>query len=486
MVLGLLIVPIFIGKLGPELYGVWILNFAIFGYFYAVDTSISSGVIKYISEARALEDRTMLLESIYNALLAYLFFGIIIFLFSQLFINTEILKWIVHDKEYLATIKRMIFISGIFSVVLWPQLVFPAVLQGLLKHSTLNLVKGVTALAQQIVLIAAISFTTKMENLLALFYLTSFVSGVFLYYIVKKQTKNKFISKSLYNFGLIKNISKFSRGIFILEILSMLAYQTDKIILTIFLPIDSLTKYDIVTKLFYQLRGFYGMFLGVIQPMIFHAKKANDKVFIYKMIIKGTKYLNITYIPLIILGIVISKPFITLWMGETYGQYGYWSSFYIAQYLITPMIGLIGTVVIGLSKTKMLQIFSLISVSLNLIISIIAVQVFSFPGVLIGTVLSSSLIVPILYKFYCDAADIDWRSPIKANWKITISLIIFFGLPGFIIADLFINTWLGLVIFASTFMIVIYSFNFTFFIDKEDKLIFIPMLTNIFLGLNAK
>ncbi|MCH7826836.1 MAG: polysaccharide biosynthesis C-terminal domain-containing protein [Bacteroidetes bacterium] len=475
-----MLVPIFIGKLGPELYGVWVLNFAIFGYFYAVDASISSGVIKYISEAKAINDQTLLLESIYNSLITYLFFGILIFIFSQLLINTQMLTWIIHDKEYLNIIKKMIFVSGIFAVVLWPLLVFPAVLQGLLKHTVLNLLKGITALLQQIVLITAIFFTTKMENLLTLFFLVSFISGMVLYYLVKRQIKREFISIKLFNYNLLKKISKFSGNIFVLEIFSMLAYQTDKIILALLLPIESLTIYDIISKLFYSLRSFYGMFLKVIQPMIFRAKKANDKAFIEKMIIKGTKYLNIIYIPLIILGIVISKPFITIWMGDTYGQYGYWSSFYIAQYLFTPMIGLIGTVVIGLSKTKMLQIFSLISVSLNLIISIIAVQLYGFPGVLIGTVFSSFLIVPILYKFYCDAADIDWRVPIKANWKISLSQIIIFLLPGMIISNLFIKTWFELIFFILIFIIAVYVFHFIFFVDKEDKLIIFPLLTKIF------
>lgn len=486
IVLGLFIVPIFVRKLGPELYGVWILNFAIFSYFYAVDTSISSGVIKYISEARAEDDRTMLLESIFNALLAYFLFGILIFMISQLLISTQLLGWIVHDVKYLDTIKRMIFISGVFAIVLWPQLVFPAVLQGLLKHSVLNLVKGLTTLVQQVVLITAIFYTTKMENLLTIFYIVSFCSGLVLFLLVRKQAKEKFISKRLLNFALIKNISKFSGNIFILEILSMLAYQTDKIILAIMLPIESLTKYDIISKLFYQLRGLYGMFLIVIQPMIFHAKKANDKPFIDKMIIKGTRYLNITYVPLIIMGIVISKPFITLWMGNTYGQYGYWSSFYIAQYLITPVIGLIGTVVIGLSITRVLQVLSAAGIVLNLTISIIAVKIIGFPGVLVGTVVSSFIISFFAYKYYCEAAEISWLEIFKANWKISLSLIVVFLIPGIIIANTVVYTWSGLILFSALFASAIYLYMFLFFIDKEDKAIIIPLITKLLRRQNAK
>ena len=47
--LGLVLTPIFVQRMGPELYGIWVLNFTILSYFYVVDTGFGSAVVRHIS-----------------------------------------------------------------------------------------------------------------------------------------------------------------------------------------------------------------------------------------------------------------------------------------------------------------------------------------------------------------------------------------------------------------------------------------------------
>jgi O-antigen/teichoic acid export membrane protein len=211
------------------------------------------------------------------------------------------------------------------------------------------------------------------------------------------------------------------------------------------------------------------MFLEVVQPMIFEANYNNDQAFIEKMVLKGTKYINMGYVPLIICGVVVSKPFITVWMGEEYGQYGYWSAFFMSQYLFSPIVGVIGSVVVGMSKIRPLQIFSACSVSLNLVISIIALKIIGLPGVLVGTVTSTYIVLIFAYPIYCRLVGISWRKPLVHNWKISFVLIFVFMFPGIWLGNLLIHSWLTFVVFSSVFMILIYAAMFLLFVEDEER-----------------
>ena len=257
------------------------------------------------------------------------------------------------------------------------------------------------------------------------------------------------------------------------------ATQADTFIIAYYLPVSMVAVYAIVTKLFYILRGVYGTLLAVVQPMVFSATHQNDLVFIKKLALKGFKYILVLYVPLIILASIISTPFITLWMGEEYGKYGLWSSVFLLQYLYAPSVGVFGTISVGMSKLKYIQIYGIFSALSNVILSILLVQHYGFYGVILGTVITTFFGIFIIYPYYCKALTLNWKQPLKQNYQ-EFLLILFFLINGFlIINNLEISTWIDLIIFCFVFVILIYFVMFLLFIEKEDKVKFYLFLKSI-------
>ena len=79
------VTPLFISKMGDELYGIWLLNFTIIGFFALVINGLPGGVIKFVSENN--NDPNYLSKIISISLFTYLVIGLllgsVIFIFSE-------------------------------------------------------------------------------------------------------------------------------------------------------------------------------------------------------------------------------------------------------------------------------------------------------------------------------------------------------------------------------------------------------------------
>ena len=467
-VLGLIIVPLFIKNMGSDLYGVWILNFAIMNYFLFLNSSISGGVIKNISESLNDNNISKQIRTINVSLVIYLFIGFLIWIFF-IFSADFIISFFKINAIHHDLLKQMLLISASFAVVIWPLKVFEAVFLGLLQHTTINIIKGVVSIITTTLIIVLLNNNVGLKNLLIVFYSLSMLVGIILFIKYYKRYPEYRFRFTDFEKNTVAPILGFSVNLMILEIISTLSFQVDTFVIAYFLPISFVATYAIITKLFYLLQGVYGVMLSVIQPMIFNAAHKDDKIFINKMALKGFKYILIFYIPLIIITSILAKPFITLWVGEEFGQHAIWASIFLLQYIISPAVGIIGVISIGMSRLKYIQIYGVMAAFSNLGLSIFFVQIYGFQGVILGTVITTFFGVMIIYPYYCRAIELDWKTPIKENYKEFISLLLFLVL-GFIgTQNLLIDSWPMLILVASLLVFFILLWMFFMFAYREEK-----------------
>jgi membrane protein EpsK len=466
--LGLFVVPLFIENMGADLYGIWILNFAIMNYFLFLNSSMSGGIIRSISESTNLNDFKKQTDTINVSLVLYFFIGFVIFLVFRFGVDFIIPFFNVEAEQYYL-LKQLLLLSASFALIIWPLKVFEAVFWGLLKHTILNIVKGTVSVFSSVSIIILLNNKIGLEFLIIAYYFISLFVGIILFLIYLKINPQYRFSFKSFNKKTIKPILGFSFNLMILEIISMFSFQVDTLVIAYFLPVSFVGVYAIVTKFFYLLQGIYGTLLGAIQPMIFAAVEKGDTEFIRKTALKGFKYILIFYVPLIIVASVLSETFITLWVGDDYGQYGKWSSVFLLQYLVSPAVGVLGTISIGMSLLKYIQTYGVLAAFTNLGLSIFFVKLYGFQGVILGTVITTFFGVMIIYPYYCKAIKLDWKIPIKENYREFISLL-FFLLIGFVgIRFIEISNWVSLLGSGFVFSGAIYIWMFVMFTYKEDK-----------------
>ena len=475
--LGLIVVPLFIKNMGADLYGMWILNFAIMNYFLFLGTSLSGGIIRNISESLNDNNISKQIRTINVSLVLYLFIGFLIWIFFIFSVDFIISYFKINMEQY-DLFRQMLLISASFAIVIWPLKVFEAVFLGLLQHTTINIIKGIVSIITTITIIVLLNNNVDLKILLIVFYSLNMLVGVILFIIYYKRYPKYRFRFTDFKRDTVAPILGFSLNLMVLEVISMFSFQVDTFVIAYFLPISFVAIYAIITKLFYILRNLYGSFLGVIHPMIFNATHTGDKVFINKMALKGFKYVFIFYTPLIIITAILAKPFITLWVGEEFGQYAIWASAFLLQYIISPAVGVLGAISIGLSKLRYMQYYGVFASLSNLTLSILFVKMYGFQGVLLGTLVVTFFGVMIIYPYYCKAIELDWKIPIKENYREFISLL-FFLVVGYIsINNFLIDSWSVLIVIYILMLIIIYAWMFLNFGYKEEKEKLVNLLIN--------
>ena len=71
--IGFFLIPIFVKEVGQELYGIWVLSITIMGYFSMLEFGAAGGVLKYVSEGKAINDHNDLKETINTSIVFILY-----------------------------------------------------------------------------------------------------------------------------------------------------------------------------------------------------------------------------------------------------------------------------------------------------------------------------------------------------------------------------------------------------------------------------
>lgn len=469
------VTPLFISKMGDELYGIWLLNFTIIGFFALVINGLPGGVIKFVSENN--NDPNYLSKIISISLFTYLVIGLL--LGSVIFIFSEQITLVFKISEVNRPISiKLLKIASFFLAILWPLSVSDSVLQGLLKFKELNIIRSLQVLANSSVILLGLIFELDLGYILAFSYSTTCICSVVMFFYVKKFINPLNISFNLNEKTLFKEIMFFSIGLVAIELSSLLAYQSDEIIIGYFLNVTDISYYFVTTALFFNLRIIYGILTGLILPVVFEAKKKSNFKLIDNLVYKGIRYINIIFITFVILVSVVSEHFITLWMGEEFSKYSFWASLLVLQYLYNASyVSFLSRVLLGFSQVKFIFYINFTFNIIKILLSIYLVLEYNIIGVFSAAIINSVLSFIFLFPIISKKLNYSWFKIIRENLNIHLFQILLI-IIGFTIIDYIAISWVNLVLFCFTFLMIAYFIQYKLFFLKKEKIYISTIIYN--------
>jgi O-antigen/teichoic acid export membrane protein len=467
-VIGFFLIPIFVRELGQELYGIWVLSISIMGYFSVLEFGASGGVVKYISESKAIDDHRDISETINTSIVFYLVVGLVIFLLINIYIS-EIIALFNISVENINTANNILRISSVVALFAWPNKVIASSLDGILKYLPKNILLGIQSILSSVIIIILAIFEYKIELILIISSLTQLIPWIGNYILLKKGLKGWRFSYASATMKKLKEIFNFSIWVLIQQLVAMAVYKIDQTIIAIYLPVSFVTVYVVITKLFFIVHRVTGTLFKVIWPYIFSAKKMNDGEFISKVVTKGCKYTTLIIVPLSALGVVVSPKFIELWMGPEYSIYSFWTQLLFLSWFVSPMFGVIGNVLIGIGKIKLINVIGVIGASINVILSIYFTKTYGFGGVILGTLIVNIGMLPVIFPIYTKALGISWKIILYPN-LIIISNYFIIMLPFYwLINQISFKSIWELIIFSIFYLLINYLTILWRYLDIEDK-----------------
>jgi O-antigen/teichoic acid export membrane protein len=380
---GFFLSPFILHRLGDEAFSLWVLVFALTGYFGLLDLGIRTSVVKYTAKFTANRDEKQLSEYLSTSLAFYGAVGLLILLLTAVgfFWLGSVFRIPV---RLLASARILFLLSGIGVALSFPLGLFAGVLEGLQKFAWLQLTQiGLTLLRAALIVLAlashggllAIGAITVALNLLGYglfaWMALRILPGRLRFAGINKQALFKMASYGVFAFAIIAA--------------EKLRFQSDAMVIGACLSSTAITFFAIGSKLVeyssYAVRSMSQIFT----PMSSQFDATGDVDRLRRALIAGNRASAFIVFPLSITLVVLGKSIIEAWVGARYR-----SSYYVLIVLLVPrtfyLVQSASTkVLLGMGRHRALASVLLMEGAANLVLSFLLARPLGIVGVALGT-----------------------------------------------------------------------------------------------------
>lgn len=403
IIISLLMVPITIHYINTTQYGIWLTLSSIIGWFSFFDIGFGNGLRNKFTESVANGDheKARIYVSTTYAILAIII-GVVLLLF---FCINPFLNW----AKILNTPPDMGHELSILALIVFVFFCLQFVLQLITTVITAN---------QEPAKASFLYFLGSLLSLSIIFILTKTTSGnliylgivyglspaliLFLSSIWYYKTKYRQYAPSLkyVRFSSAYDLMNLGLKFFVIQIASVIFYQTSNIIITQLFGPAQVTPYNIAYKYFSVIPMFFGIILTPFWSAFTEAWSQNDQVWI-KNIMKRLTQLWIGLVAVTIVMFLFSNLVYRLWVGKEIvvplSLTGV-ISFYV---VINAWNGIYSHFLNGVGKIKLQLYSALFGSLLNIPLAVFLGKTLGIYGVILSTTLISlmaAIITPIQYR----------------------------------------------------------------------------------------
>ncbi len=430
-VLGLVSVPVIVNALGAEAFGILLLASSIVGYFSVLDVGVPACVVKFVAEQEAAGDFEGVKKTIQTSLAFYWIIGSLVGTSVAAFTYFGGLSLFKISSSQMETANQVLFLAAAFAVFRWPLAIFGHALDGLQRFDLNNLANGICAIVSMVGAIAlafhgaplAVVFACQSSG----FVLAAVLQSYFLHRIQQpisfsEITLNRDVARRIWAYGGWVVLGQISR---------LLIYQTDRVILAIFLPVSSLTIYHVVTTPFRTIQELSSLFNSALVPAVSAEQSRGGQAALERFTYTATRYGNAFFAPLAVVGFFLSGPFIGLWMGPDYLPHVWIAQLACLFQLLWQSNATLMRVFVGSGNVREIMLIALFVAVVNIPLGIWWVHLIGVAGVVLSTVAVGTIAVPLQYCFAMPTIGIDrWRYFFKSvlfgqgpSWALGLCMI---------------------------------------------------------------
>ena len=383
MLILLLLTPYILHKLGVEVFAVWSLVFVVANYLGLLDFGIRTAFAKYIAEYHTREDRESISAVISCGLVFYFGLSLIIIALALALRGQIVLLLKIPPSIYAESMFAILGMVLVFSFNNTCS-IFEAVLVGLQRMDVQNkilvfasffnvagtfffLEKGF-GIRGLVINYGIVTFIIVLLNVLFSFRLAPFIR-------IGISRMRKSIFRKLFGYGIKMQICNLAL---------MVHTQADKIILSHFLGLGFVTFYELGQKAANAVRTLPMLLLTALVPAVSELEASHDRERLMQLYHRGSKYISLMVFPLILLSVIVARELFALWVGDRFGLAVLSFQVLVIGYSINVLTGMGTSMVRGIGKPEYETRYAVLTLLMQLVLSIILVQVIGYRGILIS------------------------------------------------------------------------------------------------------
>lgn len=382
--------PYIVGHLGLERFGVWALVSVVTGYFGLFDFGVGGAFVKYIAEFHAKREYGKINHTINAGFALYAVFTVCIVLVYHIF-SAPILDFL-KIPAGLREEANFVFMASIALFGISNAMgSFGAVQTGLQRMDISNIL----AISLSFPNIAGTVFVLERGYGLKGLIINNFfiftlacISNVI---IAKRIFPYLRFNPAAFDTGTFMKLMKFGFRMQIAKISGFVANQTDKIMVSYFLSLGMVSFFQLGNTIVEYAMSVSVLLISALIPAFSQMEALGRREKLEDSYLRSTKYLSFFVVPLFGFIFATAPNIMRFWMGEGYGQTVGIIRILSVAWLVNAIAQVGASAAIAIDKPKIMSTSAVITVTLNIALSLAFIKTFGFLGVAWGTAIAVNI-----------------------------------------------------------------------------------------------
>ena len=386
-----ILTPFILNQLGDRAYGLWALVGSVTAYGLLLNLGITDAVTKYVAEYRAKREIQQARSIIATGLLLNTALGLLLIFVCVLLAPFFAKVFHVPATEH-RTATWLFILSGIGVGLTIPCGIATAVLRGMQRFDLLN-IAGVTGTLLTVGgTFLVLSLQGGVIGLAMIGIVVTLLIQIFNIWLIYRLSPELRFGRWEGSRSQIRTLASYSSALFVMNLGGYLEGRSDEIVIGGFLPVASVTPYNLARRLSGLPQSLTEQFLMLVLPMASEIHARENWQQLRSLYISSTRITLATFIPLAMILAIFAKQLLTAWIGGTYAQYSSLVLILVAASLIDTSQWPAGFVLQGMAKHHPLAIMTIASGVANLTLSLLLVRRWSLMGVALGTLIPTTIV----------------------------------------------------------------------------------------------
>lgn len=387
--IGLLLLPYVVRKLGVDLYGIWALALALVSFAGLADLGMGATLIKFVAEHRGREELHRLNELLNTALVVYgvlaLVVGIVFFAAFD-YIAAALFGRVA--APYLAEARFVLGGSVLVFALTYTFTGYLSVPMGSQRYDVSAAIAAGLATLNAVGTVVVLEMGLGLRGLVLNMALVALVNIGLHLSAARWLLPQLVFNPLLFSRRVLREMLGFSTKMFASQVATVVHFQADKLILGYFLGSVAVTYYEAASALARQVRAAPETIIAPIMPAASELQALGQTGRLAELYRRAQRYNVLIGLPLVVLTALLADTIVHLWLGPGFGPAAFALRLLVLAYFANILTGPGFHLLNGMGQPQYGMYSSIFAVLTNLGFSLALVVPLGFGGVVMGTALS--------------------------------------------------------------------------------------------------
>jgi O-antigen/teichoic acid export membrane protein len=395
----LLILPLIVGYVGIEEYGLWTLVLALSGYVGLMDLGIGTSFVPYIARYVSLASYDEVNKVVQHGLLFYVGISLIV-VAAGYAVAASLFSLVNLPAAYLESARLMFLLALLGFAFSSVAGVFGSVLTALQRVDAFNALLVGFLLLKLATIAVVLELGYGLMGVMWADLTITIISIVPFVIMARKFVPQLSLRWSGYDAPLMRSLIGFGTKLQVSRIADIVQAHFDKLILSRFVGLSAVSMYDFGSRPGGRLRALPLTAIASLVPAVSALNATDEAGRIRAAVVRSTRYLAIVAVGMFAFFLCFAGQFVEVWLGSGFERAAMVLRVLSLGHLVGVVASAMSFAAQGMGKPEIQMHTTLVQAVLNVLLSLGLVSVYGFYGAVAGTSISAIVAGLLFFSWF--------------------------------------------------------------------------------------